>query len=183
CPYKVRRFNWYEYSKLRAGPIGTGQNTDIHKPLVRMVDNVVANLNTTAAVELAHAPLQLLFNPEVTVRSKGVMEKCNFCIQRHREQRYAEQAADRRLPTVVSACAQTCPTQAITFGDLNDPASEVSQAAAKANAYKLLDEATNTRPAVSYLPRLRNRPVTADEQKALDEVLSGGHAPAHGGAH
>jgi Fe-S-cluster-containing dehydrogenase component/anaerobic selenocysteine-containing dehydrogenase len=183
CPYKVRRFNWYEYSKLRAGPIGTGQNTDIHKPLVRMVDNVVANLNTTAAVELAHAPLQLLFNPEVTVRSKGVMEKCNFCIQRHREQRYAEQAADRRLPTVVSACAQTCPTQAITFGDLNDPASEVSQAAAKANAYKLLDEATNTRPALSYLPRLRNRPVTAEEQKALDEVLSGGHAPAHGGAH
>ena len=99
-------------------------------------------------------PLNLQLNPDVTVRSKGVMEKCTFCVQRIR---YAENEAknDRRNVMdgeVVPACAQTCPSQAIVFGDLEDPASRINRVKQDPRAYRLLEELA-TGPAVTYLAR------------------------------
>jgi molybdopterin-containing oxidoreductase family iron-sulfur binding subunit len=156
CPYKVRRFNWYEYSQLRAGPHGAGNQ------LERVVKNVVTTGSVTSRDELTHAPLQMLLNPDVTVRSKGVMEKCNLCVQRTRTIRDQEKRTNRKYQdgSITTACAQTCPTKAITFGDLNDPFSGAVTTAklAEKRGYLLLDEELNTRPGIIYLARLRNRP-------------------------
>ena len=101
------------------------------------------------------APLQLQLNPDVTARSDGVMEKCTFCIQRIQDGK--ERARDEDRPVrdgdVSPACAQSCPAQAIVFGDLNDPASRVSQLSADARAYHAL-AVFNTRPAVTYLKKV-----------------------------
>jgi Fe-S-cluster-containing dehydrogenase component len=99
-------------------------------------------------------PLNLQLNPDVTVRSKGVMEKCTFCVQRIR---YAENEAknDRRNVQdgeMVPACAQTCPARAIVFGDLEDPASRINRVKQDPRAYRLMEE-LNTGPAVTYLAR------------------------------
>jgi molybdopterin-containing oxidoreductase family iron-sulfur binding subunit len=120
CPYRVRRFNWFEYERP--------------------------------------APEEWQLNPDVTVRTKGVMEKCTFCIQRivaakDRARREGRSLADG---DVVPACAQSCPTQAIVFGDLNDKNSRVSHLAQNERRYRILEE-LNTRPAVTYLMRERRR--------------------------
>jgi molybdopterin-containing oxidoreductase family iron-sulfur binding subunit len=101
-------------------------------------------------------PLDMQLNPDVTVRSRGVMEKCTFCVQRIR---YAEgQARGEGRPVadgeIVPACAQTCPTAAITFGDANDPASRVSRLARGPRGFRALEE-LGTQPAVTYLARVR----------------------------
>ncbi|WP_242394471.1 molybdopterin dinucleotide binding domain-containing protein [Anaeromyxobacter oryzisoli] len=103
-------------------------------------------------------PLDLQLNPDVTVRSRGVMEKCTFCIQRIR---YAEnEARDEGRPLadgdVVTACAQTCPTRAIVFGDAKDPASRVSRLSRDGRAFRALEE-VNARPAIAYLARVKER--------------------------
>jgi molybdopterin-containing oxidoreductase family iron-sulfur binding subunit len=160
CPYKVRRFNWYEYSAYRAGPHGAGE------PMKRIAKNVVKSGATSSQEELTKAPLEMLLNPEVSVRSRGVMEKCNFCVQRTRTIRDREKAENRRIRDgeITTACAQTCPTKAIVFGDISDPQSEAVRLAERvATGYKLLDEELNTRPAVTYLKRVRVRPASADE--------------------
>ena len=101
------------------------------------------------------APLQLQLNPDVTARSDGVMEKCSFCVQRIQDGK--ERARDEDRPVrdgdVSPACAQSCPAQAIVFGDLNDPASRVTQLSADARAYHALS-VFNTRPAVTYLKKV-----------------------------
>ena len=101
------------------------------------------------------APLQLQLNPDVTARSDGVMEKCSFCVQRIQDGK--ERARDEDRPVrdgdVSPACAQSCPAQAIVFGDMNDPASRVSQLSADARAYHAL-AVFNTRPAVTYLKKV-----------------------------
>lgn len=101
------------------------------------------------------APLQLQLNPDVTGRSAGVMEKCSFCVQRIQDGK--ETAKDENRPVrdgdVTSACAQSCPAQAIVFGDMNDPASRVTQLADDDRAYHALNE-LNTRPAVTYLKKV-----------------------------
>lgn len=144
CPFKVRRFNYFEYSKP--------QESAFFRWLVpRIAQN--AELNT-------RLPMQMKNNPEVTVRSRGVMEKCSFCVQRINGAR-AEAAREGRskdqLPdgAVVPACMEACPTGAITFGNVNDPNSRVAAQAAHPRAMKLL-EAIGVKPSISYLTKVRN---------------------------
>jgi molybdopterin-containing oxidoreductase family iron-sulfur binding subunit len=104
-------------------------------------------------------PLDLQLNPDVTVRSRGVMEKCTFCIQRIRfaENRARDEGRPVRDGEIVPACAQSCPAQAITFGDANDPGSRVSRAARSPRAFRALEE-LGTQPAITYLARTREEP-------------------------
>jgi Fe-S-cluster-containing dehydrogenase component len=101
--------------------------------------------------------LQMLQNPDVTVRSRGVMEKCTYCVQRIERARITDRGAGRKIggDEVVSACQQACPAQAIVFGNLNDPGSAVSRWHRDARRYDLLHE-LGTRPRTAYLVRLRN---------------------------
>lgn len=99
-------------------------------------------------------PLTEQLNPDVTVRSQGVMEKCTFCIQRIQRARARAQVEGREMEDgeVVPACVQTCPTDALVFGDLSDPESRVSQLRRSSRAYLLLEE-MGTEPSVTYLQR------------------------------
>ena len=101
------------------------------------------------------APLELQLNPDVTVRSSGVMEKCTFCVQRIQAARNEARRDQRALREgdIIPACAQTCPADAIVFGDLHDPSSRVSRLARDNRAFHVLEE-LNTRPAISYLKRV-----------------------------
>jgi molybdopterin-containing oxidoreductase family iron-sulfur binding subunit len=123
CPYKVRRFNFFNYTK-----------------------------------NAAEDPVQdLLYNPQVTVRSRGVMEKCTFCIQRINAAKFAASNAGTELAdgAVVTACQQACPAGAIVFGDRNVKDSRVARKRASPLGYRVLEE-TNVRPNVTYLARVRN---------------------------
>jgi molybdopterin-containing oxidoreductase family iron-sulfur binding subunit len=126
CPYKVRHFNFLQYSPKLSDP--------------------------------RTSSLALLANPDVTVRARGVMEKCTYCIQRINEARYAAELEGRPMKDgdVVTACQAACPTQAITFGDTSDKASQVSKLKADSRNYAMLSE-LNTRPRTTYLAKLRNR--------------------------
>lgn len=128
CPYKVRRFNW-------------------------LADN------TQYSQRNIQHPMEMVLNPDVTVRSIGVMEKCNFCLQRVREgHEYRKANGLTAIPDemVKPACAQTCPTQAISFGNILNKSSKVAEKAKDPRGYQVLDE-VNTRPAIIYLRKLRNR--------------------------
>ncbi|OYV92857.1 MAG: hypothetical protein B7Z68_09500, partial [Acidobacteria bacterium 21-70-11] len=107
---------------------------------------------------------KMVFNPEVTVRGRGVMEKCSFCIQRIEAVKIA--AKNDRRPIrdgeIVPACAQTCPAQAIVFGDIKDPASRASRLRGDKRSYSVLGE-LNTKPRITYLARLRNPSAKAEE--------------------
>ncbi|MEO6195941.1 MAG: TAT-variant-translocated molybdopterin oxidoreductase [Thermoanaerobaculia bacterium] len=101
--------------------------------------------------------LELLNNPDVTVRMRGVMEKCTYCVQRIQAARIDAKMAERPFADgdVRTACQQTCPTQAITFGDIRDPKAEVNERKANSRNYVLLAELGN-KPRTSYLARIRN---------------------------
>lgn len=132
CPYKVRRFNFFDHWKSYEGT------------------------------------MNLVWNPDVTVRTRGIMEKCTFCVQRIRDAK--EKAKDDGVKVkdgdFQTACQQTCPTNAIVFGDINDPNSTVSKLRAEQRAFRSL-EVLNTAPVISYLTKVRNKEA----------------APHNGGAH
>jgi molybdopterin-containing oxidoreductase family iron-sulfur binding subunit len=101
--------------------------------------------------------LKLGRNPDVTVRSRGVMEKCTYCVQRINEAKIESEKADRRIADgdIRTACQAVCPTDAIVFGDLNDPKSRVARLKAEARNYSVLED-LNTRPRTTYLAAVRN---------------------------
>src|SRR5437899_2468267 len=125
CPYKVRYFNWYNYAE-RGGQY-----------------------------EAFPEPLSMLPNTYVTVREKRVMEKCTFCVQRIRGAQNQARLENRNVRDgdIVTACAQTCPSEAIVFGDLNDRNSRVSELAGNPRGYHVL-AGLNTKPAITYLARV-----------------------------
>ncbi|MBX0290766.1 TAT-variant-translocated molybdopterin oxidoreductase [Hymenobacter sp. HSC-4F20] len=134
CPYKVRRFNWFSYySNEKFETVNGHMFTDLGR---------------------------MVLNPDVTVRARGVMEKCSFCVQRIQLGKLEAKKQKRRPQDgeVVSACAQSCPTQAIVFGDMRDPNSRISQILRREDgerAFHVLDS-INVQPNVTYLTKIRN---------------------------
>ena len=173
CPYKVRRFNWFynhygpRHPRSRVGGVSVFQTFDIK--------NTPSMLPQTHLTEIE----KLRMNPDVTVRSRGVMEKCTFCVQRINAARIAhrnEQVSPRpnrerpeRIPddAVVPACAQACPAEAITFGDLRHSDARVSRLHAHERTYEMLSE-LNVRSRLKYLTRLRNPAVETAAGDARD---------------
>ena len=133
CPYKVRRFNWYNYT-----------------------DNPAFDFN------MANPLGRMVLNPDVVVRSRGVMEKCSLCVQRIQLAKNIALQGKRELADgdIQTACQQACPTQAIIFGDLKDPRSRVSQLTGSRRHYQVLEE-LGVRPNVGYLKKVRNPLETA----------------------
>jgi molybdopterin-containing oxidoreductase family iron-sulfur binding subunit len=140
CPYKVRRFNFFDYNQ---------------RALDKLYWGPLAPKGTEETIKLQK-------NPNVTVRMRGVMEKCTFCVQRIEDAKItarvrARDSADLKIPkgTLKTACQQACPAEAIVFGDLLDESSEVTQQRALPQNYSLL-EYLNVRPRLTYLGRIRN---------------------------
>ncbi|MBI3534941.1 MAG: hypothetical protein HY072_05595 [Deltaproteobacteria bacterium] len=104
--------------------------------------------------------MNLAWNPDVTVRTRGVMEKCTFCTQRIREAKESAKDLNTNIKDgdIQTACQQTCPTQAIVFGDMNDPHSAVSKLKGDLRAFRVLEE-VNTKPSISYLTKVRNKEI------------------------
>lgn len=138
CPYKVRRFNWFNYSDTldedrEAGVVNVSMNDDLGK---------------------------MVLNPDVVVRARGTMEKCSMCVQRIQAGKLKSKMEGRRTSDddINTACASVCPADAIVFGDMNNPESKISKVLAEENAdraYDVLSE-LNVKPNVSYLSKIRN---------------------------
>jgi molybdopterin-containing oxidoreductase family iron-sulfur binding subunit len=99
----------------------------------------------------------MVINPDVTVRSRGVMEKCSFCVQRIQTAKLTAKRDNRKMKAdeFTTACAQTCPSNAIVFGDLNDANSEISKLYKDDRSYHVLEE-LGVKPSVQYLSKIRN---------------------------
>ena len=102
--------------------------------------------------------MNLAYNPDVTVRSRGIMEKCTFCVQRIQDVKRVAKKQNRKVldGELKTACQQTCPSEAITFGNMNDPKSGVSQLQGNSRAFRAL-EILNNKPSISYLTKVRNK--------------------------
>ena len=167
CPYKVRRFNFFNYADAK---------TFLKYP---GADNLQPGDR-----DLQH----LMMNPEVTVRSRGVMEKCTYCVQRIQNTKIQANNEGRRPigpNEITTACQDACATKAIKFGDLHDPESDVAKAHANPRSYVMLEE-LNNRPRTKYLARVRNvHPALMDfdDRDSIPKYLHGsdGHDHHEGG--
>jgi molybdopterin-containing oxidoreductase family iron-sulfur binding subunit len=181
CPYKVRRFNFLDFNKrvdghYYEGPLGPEK----------------------AVKDPADLP-QLQRNPDVSVRMRGVMEKCTYCVQRIQEAKIQAKAAARDSGrtqvadgAIQVACQQACPAGAIEFGDITDPNSRVSKAKASTRSYGALTY-LNTRPRTTYQAKLRNLnskmpgalrlPLSRKEMAGRESHAPAGHGAAHGAEH
>jgi molybdopterin-containing oxidoreductase family iron-sulfur binding subunit len=185
CPYKVRRFNWFYNHHGPRHPRSLASDASPEFPLKPVHEKLT--------------PIEMMvFNPEVTVRSRGVMEKCSFCLQRISAARIKlrnQQVSDRhtadmlndqaRVPAidehpklpdgmVQTACQQACPTDAIIFGDLNIKGSRVEMLTASPRSYRMLEE-LGVKPRLSYLARVSNP--AGDDHGSHDS--HNGHAGDH----
>jgi MoCo/4Fe-4S cofactor protein with predicted Tat translocation signal len=150
CPYKVRRFNYLDWHSK--DPRGWA------KPYLNIPDQ--------QQLEMVNKIKAMVFNPDVTVRMRGVMEKCTYCVQRIHSTQTIKGNAHEAIEDgdILTACQQACPTQAIVFGDLNDANSKVTKLQKNNRAYPILAE-LNTRPRTWYLAKVRN-PVEEPEHSA-----------------
>lgn len=173
CPYKVRRFNYFNWNQ----DIGVGYGVDAFPSNIEKANRKLA---------------QLVLNPEVTVRGRGVMEKCTFCIQRVEAAKITarkEGGREIRDGDVQTACQMACPSGAIQFGNIADEKSVVSKQHHDPRSYAMLDQ-LNTKPRNLYMARIRNThpllmtAMQLQELKRLPEVAAHHHSGAHGdGAH
>jgi molybdopterin-containing oxidoreductase family iron-sulfur binding subunit len=163
CPYKVRRFNYLDYHYKRP------RGSTLDATYVGIPDQQQSEIDIVR---------QMAFNPDVTVRMRGVMEKCTYCSQRIQVQTiYAKnksatsENAAIEDGDILTACQQACPTEAIVFGNLNDANSRVVKLHSNPRTYGVLDD-LNTRPRTKYLAKLRNRQIAKEvfEDEAIDEV-------------
>ncbi|MBU3713475.1 MAG: 4Fe-4S dicluster domain-containing protein [Ferruginibacter sp.] len=163
CPYKVRRFNWLDFT-------GSDSFSNNQEPLRG------TELNESV-FQMNEELTRMVLNPDVTVRSRGVIEKCSFCVQRLQESKL--EAKKQQNPALVrnvkTACMQACPTNAISFGNVNDKESEVSKARSNENRNFYVLEQLHVLPNVSYLAKIRN---TDRHVGALEEHAEG-HAEGH----
>jgi MoCo/4Fe-4S cofactor protein with predicted Tat translocation signal len=146
CPYKVRRFNWLDYTTADLFPWNENYKDD-------------ANMLTSKGEPMyADNLVRMVLNPDVTVRSRGVIEKCSFCVQRIQEGKLAAKRENRviRDSDVKSACQTACPTGAITFGNGNDPESVVSKKIENPMNYLVLED-INVAPNVVYSMKVNNK--------------------------
>lgn len=145
CPYKVRRFNWFNYPTYKQFTSFNPAQCDMGR---------------------------LVLNPDVVVRTRGVMEKCSMCVQRIQAGKLEAKKASRKLVDgdAVTACAEACPTNAIIFGDWNDTDSQVREVSASDRAYQALEE-VGVRPNIWYQVKVRN--------KAGEAVSAHAHAEEH----
>jgi molybdopterin-containing oxidoreductase family iron-sulfur binding subunit len=166
CPYKVRRFNYFDYHRRKP----------YREKGLMHVDETYWDRPQATPTELE----QLQFNPEVTVRMRGIMEKCTYCVQRITRGKIdaknefvngteAEKRSAERVPVpdgaITPACAQTCPAGALVFGDLHDPNSRVSRLQSGPRSYEMLEE-LNVKARTQYLAKVRN--------PAISRATSGG---------
>jgi MoCo/4Fe-4S cofactor protein with predicted Tat translocation signal len=171
CPFKVRRFNYFDYNQR---PVGKKEILG-----VSVYQEYLGPLTKKGAADT----VKLQKNPNVTVRMRGVMEKCTYCVQRIEEAKIAAHVRagasnNTRIArdSFTSACAQACPSDAIVFGDVNDPESRVSLMKKQDRNYRLL-EYLNVNTRTSYLARIRNpNPKMPDATRIA--VASLGHEPS-----
>jgi MoCo/4Fe-4S cofactor protein with predicted Tat translocation signal len=160
CPYKVRRFNYFNYNAEYGYFYGWQQKGRLE--------------------EASRKLQQLVLNPEVTVRGRGVMEKCTYCIQRVQNGKIRARNDGRPVldGEIQTACQTACPTQAIVFGDLKDPESKVTKLMYSPRSYAVLSE-LNVKPRTQYLARVRN----THPRLLLSHQLAASHHGDHGGGH
>lgn len=158
CPYKVRRFNWFNYPSYKK----------------------------FAEVNPAQDDLgRMILNPDVTVRTRGVMEKCSMCVQNIQAGKLQAKMEGRKVVDgdVQSICGDSCPAGAIQFGDWNDLKSKVRKSSEDKRAYQVLEE-VGTKPNIWYKVKVRN-----EDNAALDHIQQevahhgGGHGDDHGNGH
>ena len=149
CPYKVRRFNWFNYRDYRK------------------FKNINPNQDTMA---------RMVLNPDVVVRSRGVMEKCSFCVQGIQAAKLQAKKEGRKVADgdVMCACGDACPNDCIVFGDWNDPDSKIRKASQSDRAYQALEE-VGVKPNIWYQVKIRNN----DEDILADLVSNDSHSVNH----
>jgi molybdopterin-containing oxidoreductase family iron-sulfur binding subunit len=155
CPYKVRRFNWFNYPSYK-------KFTEINP----------------AQDDLG----RMVLNPDVTVRTRGVMEKCSFCVQRVQGGKLDAKTQGRPVVDgdVTTACQESCPADAISFGDWNDIKSTLRKSSADKRAYQALEE-VGVKPNIWYKVKVRNEE-NAELEKLAADAAHHGHAHREGWA-
>ncbi len=180
CPYKVRRFNWMDYGQVAFNGGYVGEESLSAVGMNPENQNLIPARLRARLDEIS----KLQRNPDVTVRGRGVMEKCNYCVQRINAARYEMKLQDlERVPDgfFQSACQQACPSNAIVFGDLMDEASQAREARDNPRSYLLLGF-LNTRPRTTHMIRVRNpHPDLIDEARRTHDPLA--HGGGHGAGH
>ncbi len=164
CPFKVRRFNWFDYQGADSFYASTIFDNDEHV----MIDNLT----------------RMVLNPDVTVRSRGVMEKCSFCVQNLQSAKLEAKKEGRPLKDgeAQTACQTACPTNAIVFGDMNDPESQISKMNKNERSYNLLQD-IHVLSSVSYMTGIRNKDNLEGKVHQLEYRPKHHHGDGHGGGH